>query len=163
MSNVMIKNVEFLSMCEAFPFFLKQYAALVERGHAHPHNSWTNTSRCIYAMLDDKVIGCIVYDYSKVTKMIWVILLAVDESYRRKGVFSALHRELERTAKKLDAKKIANHVHVNNTVSRQANESVGLEVEFFRMVKHLTPDGKPFVPQGGQTQITFEDTDERII
>jgi len=139
-----IKHSDILGMCEAVPFFLKQYAELIENGHAHPYCTWSNSNRCVYATIDNKVVGCIVYDYSKITRMIWIILSAVDDKFRKIGIYTQMHAELERQAKKLDAKKIASHVHVDNTVRQASCKKIGLKPEFIRMVKHLTPDGKPF-------------------
>lgn len=120
------------------PFFLKNYAELMENGHAHNFIMGTNKSKAIYAVIDDKVVGHIIFDIlDDAIKTCWIVFSCVDAGYRHRGLYTMMHTELENQAKKMGSGKIASHVHVTNNTRQASCISVGMMPVFYRMEKEL--------------------------
>jgi ribosomal protein S18 acetylase RimI-like enzyme len=120
------------------PFFLKNYAELMENGHAHNFIMGTNKSKAIYAVIDGKVAGHIIFDIlDDAIKTAWIVFSCVDKDYRHRGLYTMMHEELENQAKKMGSSKIASHVHVNNNTRQASCISVGMMPVFYRMEKEL--------------------------
>lgn len=120
------------------PFFLKNYAKLMEDGFAHPFIMGTNKSKAIYAIKDNKIVGHIIFDFQEdAYKTAWIIFSCVDESCRGLGIYKMMHKQLEVVAQGQGSHKIASHVHVNNRTRQASCVSVDMEPVFYRMEKML--------------------------
>lgn len=120
------------------PFFLKNYAKLMEDGYAHPFIMGTNKSKAIYAVHNGKVVGHIIYDILEdAYKTAWIVFSCVDEDYRGRGLYRMMHQWFETTVKNNGSKKIASHVHVENKTRQASCVAVGMEPVFYRMEKDL--------------------------
>ena len=120
------------------PFFLKNYAQLIEDGHAHPIIMGTNKSKAIYATIDNKVVGHIVFDIQEdVAKTAWIIFSCIDDNFRQRGLYKLIHKHFTVVAKTLGSTKIASHVHVTNKTRQASCESVGMKPVFYRMEHDL--------------------------
>ena len=120
------------------PFFLRNYAALIENGHSNSFIFGTNASKAVYAVIDDTVVGAIVYDTQEdAYKTAWIVLSSIDDNYRRRGIYTMLHKHFENVVKNEGSKRLASLVHVNNVVRQASCDAVGLKPNFLRMEKAL--------------------------
>lgn len=137
-STVVIKNTTAIGYTPVLPFFMKHFADLCDRGWAHPIFTATNTTRAIYAEIDNKVVGHIVYNIQDDNvKTAWILLSAVDPDYRQRGIYNLMHKQFEAVIKKLGSKKIASYVHVDNKPRQASCESVGMKPFYYKMEKDL--------------------------
>jgi hypothetical protein len=120
------------------PFFLKNYAALIEQGYSHPIITGANTNKAIYIEIDNKIVAHIVFDILKdVYNTAWIVFSCVDEDYRNSGLYKIMHKHFEIQAKKLGSTKIASFVHLDNKPRQASCESVGMKPVFYRMEKSI--------------------------
>jgi GNAT superfamily N-acetyltransferase len=137
-AEVEIKHTSAIGFTPVLPFFMKQFVALIEKGWAHYSLTANNDSRAIYAEIDGRVVGNIVYKIlDDQTKTAWIILSAVDDDYRQRGIYNLMYRQFEPMVKKLGCKKIASHVHVDNKPRQASCASTGLKPFHYRMEKDL--------------------------
>ena len=139
-NTVEVFRCEELGMSPIFPFFLRHYAQLVDKGHGYPVSSW-NDKRCgaIYAMRDNTILGHIVFDRDNpnAAGALWITLSAVEESQRGCGIYTIMHKYCEQTARELGCWAIASQVHVNNAVRLKSADAVGMKPIFYTMGKRL--------------------------
>ena len=136
--TVVIKLADAIGGTPVLPFFLKNFAALIEQGYAHPLMAGANASKAVYVEIDNKVVAHIVFDILKdVYNTAWIIFSCVDQNYRNLGIYKIMHKHFEIEAKKLGSTKIASHVHVNNIPRQASCESVNMKPEFYRMEKTI--------------------------
>jgi hypothetical protein len=136
--TVVIKLADAIGGTPVLPFFLKNFAALIEQGHAHPLMAGTNASKAIYVEIDNKVVAHIVFDIIKdAYNTAWIIFSCVDQNYRNLGIYKIMHKHFEIEAKKLGSTKIASHVHVDNILRQASCESVDMKPKFYRMEKTI--------------------------
>lgn len=122
----------------ALPAFMREYADLIERGWARPYTAHNEKHRVCYARsADDVVMGGIVYGLNQLTKVGWIVFSFTVSEYRRQGVYTALHREVETLMTSAGMTDLASHVHVDNLVRQASCQQVGMAPEFLRMNKQL--------------------------
>ena len=120
------------------PIFLREYANLIDQGYAQYNMIGSNRSKAIYAVIDDKIIGIVVYDLADdITKTTWVNFSFVDQQFRKRGIFKILHQVLEEQVKTVGSKKICSTVHVNNDTMLKSAKSVGRLPIFYRTEKRI--------------------------
>ena len=120
------------------PFFLKNYAELIEAGQAPNVMNGSNQSKAIYVEIADKVVAHIVFDVLKDSfNTVYIVLSCVDKNYRKQGIYNIMHKHFEAQAKKLGSTKIMSFVHVNNKARLISCESIGMKSEFHRMEKRI--------------------------
>jgi GNAT superfamily N-acetyltransferase len=133
-----IKHVEKLAHSPVYTFFLRQYAELIDRGFCHPVTTWDDYEcGAVYAELDGRIVGSIVYDTKKVDGALWITLSSVDSSYRGNGVYTLLHKHFEEIAKKKGCWFIASNIHIKNETRLATAEKVGMKPIFYFMAKKL--------------------------
>ena len=119
-------------------FFLKHFVNLIEREYSHPHMAGSNRSKAVYAVVDNKIVGQITFeildDFSKTT---WIVLSAVDDAYRKRGIYTILHKYLETMMLELGSRKLASHVHVDNKERQASCIKVGMKPVYYRMEKEV--------------------------
>jgi ribosomal protein S18 acetylase RimI-like enzyme len=136
--NVVVKLADTIAETPVLPFFLKNYAELIEHGHAHSVMAGTNMSKAIYLEIDNKVVAHIVFDILKdVYSTAWIVFSCVDKDYRNLGLYKIMHKYFEAHSKKIGATKIASFVHLNNKPRQASCESVGMKPVFYRMEKSI--------------------------
>jgi hypothetical protein len=98
----------------------------------------TNKSKAIYAEVDNQFAGHIVFDIQEdLTKTAWIVFSCVEEAYRKRGIYTLMHKYFELYLKEIGSKKIASFVHVTNEVRQQSCAAVGMDPVFIRMEKNL--------------------------
>lgn len=137
-SDVVIKSTTTLSHTPVLPFFLKNFSQLIERGFSHSVMPQLNNSRAVYAEIDGKIVGHIVYSIQDdPTKTAWVMLSAVDEDFRQRGIYKLMNEYFENLVKMQGSKKVASYVHVDNKAMIASCESAGRRPYYYRMEKNL--------------------------
>ena len=120
------------------PVFLREYAKLMEQGYATYNLVSNNRSKAIYAVIDNKIIGIMVYDFAEdIVKTTWINFSFVDEKFRKRGIFKILHQVLEEQVKTAGSKKICSAVHVDNDTMLKSAKSVGRLPIFYRTEKQI--------------------------
>lgn len=136
--QVEIKYCPVLGGTENLTYFLKNFVNLLEKGHTQPHIMGGNRSKAIYAVADGKIVGQLTFeitdDFSKTT---WIILTTVDEQYRRRGIYSMLHKYLYKIMYKLGSHKVASHVHIDNKVIQASQIKMGFKQVYIRTEKEI--------------------------
>jgi RimJ/RimL family protein N-acetyltransferase len=136
--EVTIKFCDSLGGSPLIPLFMKNFSKLMEDGHSHYHFAGHNRCKAIYAEIDGKIVGHVVFEVlDDVFKTAWVILSVIDADYQRRGLYTMMHRHLEEQAKRLGAKKIASNVHVDNVAMKLSCEQLGRKPIYYRMEKDL--------------------------
>lgn len=137
-ATVTIKWAKKIGGTAVTPFFLRNYAELIENGHSASFMFGTNNSKAVYAVIDNKVVGAIVYDTQEdAFKTAWIVLSCIDNNYRRRGIYMMLHKHFENVVKNEGSKRLASHVHVDNVIRQASCEVVGMKPDFLRMEKTL--------------------------
>jgi predicted GNAT family acetyltransferase len=119
-------------------FFLRNYADMIDDGHAHSLITGSNKSRVVYITHDDRVVASVVYDIQDdVYKTAWIVFTCVDPEYRNRGLYKILNKYFEQVVTTNGCKKISSFVHVNNEKSFNARKAIGYVPVFYRMEKEL--------------------------
>lgn len=120
--------------------FMRHYADLIDKGWARPYTPNKDAHKIIYAVDEDEsIMGGIVYTLNNQVKTGWIIFAFTVEAFRRQGVYSALHTELEKLMLEQEMKEVSSNVHVDNIVQIACCNHIGKAPEFYRMNKTLTP------------------------
>ena len=122
----------------AMAAFMREYADCIERGWARPYTAHNDKHRICYAKNPaGRVMGGVVYGLNQLTKVGWIVFSFTVPEFRRQGVYSALHQEVETLMTKAGMTDLASHVHVDNEVQLKSCEKLGKVPEFLRMNKKL--------------------------
>lgn len=137
-AEVQIRMAQAIGGSPVLPFFLRNYAQLIDDGHSNPFIFGTNKSKAVYAEINGNVVGHIVYDILDDNyKTAWIVFSCIEDGYRRRGLYSIIHRHFEQIVKNAGSKRIASHVHVDNKVRQASCEAVGMKPDFLRMEKTI--------------------------
>jgi hypothetical protein len=136
--EVSVKLAQQIGGSPVLPFFLRNYADLIDNGHSNPFLFGTNKSKAVYIEVDNEVAGHIVYDIlDDAYKTAWIVFSCVEDGFRRRGLYMIMHRHFEQIVKNAGSKRIASHVHVDNKVRYASCEAVGMKPDFYRMEKTI--------------------------
>jgi RimJ/RimL family protein N-acetyltransferase len=136
--NVSIKHVSQIGYSPVFTFYLKNYAELIEANIGYPVFRAKNNAPAIYAEIDGKVVGHIVYEFhDDPIRTAWIILSAVDSNFRQRGIYNLMHAQFEKFVKAAGSKRISSHVHVNNLARQASCESCGMKKVWYKMEKDI--------------------------
>jgi hypothetical protein len=136
--DVTIKMAQQIGGSPVMPFFLRNYAGLIDAGHSNPFMFGTNKSKAVYIEINGQVAGHIVYDILEDNyKTAWIVFSCVEDGFRRRGLYNIMHRHFEQIVRNAGSKRIASHVHVDNKVRQASCASVGMKPDFIRMEKTL--------------------------
>jgi len=137
-TSVAIRHIDEIADSPVVSFFLKHLAKLIDNGFALQLVAGTNRHQAVYAEIDGVIVGHIVYEYlEQPVRTAWITLSAIDENYKRRGIYTMLHRHFELRIRAAGAKKIASSVHVNNLARQASCEKVGMVPIYYRMEKEL--------------------------
>lgn len=129
-----------LEFSPAYAFFLKEYAKLIEKGHAFPVTVWNdNTCGVVYACLNNTVIGASVYDTDNpmYPNSLWIILTALDDSAKNKGIFSLIAKHRDQVCLNLGKRNLVAHVHDNNQIVLRIMKTSGWKSTFQVITKKV--------------------------
>lgn len=137
--EVEIYRTTSLAISPIYTFFLREMADLIDAGHAWPFTSWKDDDcEAIYAQINGKIVGHIVYSKEKLDrKTLWITLSAVDKDYRDNGIYTLLHKHFENIAREMNCTFIASQVHKNNLVRLKSAQKVGMSHAFYYMGKKI--------------------------
>lgn len=120
-----------------FIMFLRQYADLVEAGHAPMGGNLPvfATTPTLYIKYGNDIAASITYRIDGNSG--WIIFTNVDDRYQRRGLYNQLHRSYETAITRAGCTHSGSLLHVDNTRIRSISEVNGYKPEFVRMVKKL--------------------------
>jgi hypothetical protein len=130
-------NQTSLGPVELMSFFYKQLAGLIESGHGVSWPGYNSKTQAIYLEIDKKIVGHIMFNYNSDQRNTFIVLSAVDVTYRNRGLYKIMHYEFEKMSKKLGAKQITSFVHVDNSARLASAKSVDFNPQFYKMLKDI--------------------------
>ena len=122
---------------EVSAFFYRSLAEVIEKNQASTWPSYNFKSQVIYAQVDDRVIGCVVFNYSGEKKQIHIVLSAVDPAFRKKGLYKIMQTELAKLGKSLGAIEVTSFIHTSNEITLAASKSCTFEPTYYKMIRKL--------------------------
>lgn len=123
-----------------YTFFMRQLADLIDIGYALPNLTYTDNDGAVYAMIDDKIVGAIVYTLggpSHRNGSASITLSTVDNDFRKRGIYSVLYKHFEIVLKQLDVKVVTGMVHTENKAGLDSAMKMGRVHIFNYMVKNI--------------------------
>lgn len=118
-------------------FFLRQWADLVENGHASsnyiPSHS-SGSTRILYATIDGEIVGHILFEFTT-AKDSFIHFTVVDERFRRHGLYQLMHKFYDKVMRHSKISRSKSMLHADNTAIIEAAKKNGYSVEYYRMVK----------------------------
>jgi len=133
-----VKTVNVIGDTPVLPLFLKNYAALIEKGYAPQVMNGTNQSKAVYVEINNQIVGHIVFDVMKDSfNTAYIILSCVDEKYQNQGIYKIMFKHFESIVKKLGSTKILSFIHADNQNRLAIWKSVGMIPQFYRMEKRI--------------------------
>lgn len=131
------KTTDISNSC-MYSFFLRHKAEVIERKLAWSFQKWNDAhSEAVYMKIDSKVVGHIVYKYFPKTQNLFIVLSAVDPTYRGRNIYKILHKYYEQHAIDLGCKCLSSYVHVKNESRLNSAKKVDLKPTFYMMVKKV--------------------------
>lgn len=135
-NDVSVNFCSFENMtAEVNVFFLKQWAELIQLGHAEP-NYIPNISMCkiLYLKIGNNIVGMRMWTWSYDTTSI--LITAVDANYRRRGLFGIISRHYEKKILPM-SKRSRTFIHVDNGPMLAAARKTGYKVALLKMIKEF--------------------------
>lgn len=123
---------------DLFIAFLRQYADLVEAGHAPTGSNVPlgAVAPTIYIKYGNTIAASLTYRIDG--NQAWIIFTNVDDRYQNRGLYKQLHKSYEASVKLAGCTHSGSLLHVNNTRIRAISEVNGYTPEFVRMTKKLS-------------------------
>jgi GNAT superfamily N-acetyltransferase len=122
-----------LAFCPAVGLFLRISAEIWEANLGSPYLSLANSRRMIWAELDGKVVAGICWEYEEESKVGALILGFVDSEYRRRGIYTRLHRVFEDEVRRIGGVRVYAQVHADSTAQINSLSKVGLTPYYYRL------------------------------
>lgn len=138
--DLIVKLSPTLAFSPAYLLFLKQQVQLLENGHGTNFTTWEDKNcGVIYTESVEKINGFIVYDHSEAESkgMLSIVLTAVDNDARGRGIYSIMHKWFEEIARRKGCSLIRATVSPKNTHRLKTCEAVGLKIGFHLLYKQV--------------------------
>lgn len=121
--------------------YLRATTFLIERGWAMaPFALTTNFHNVIWVENEAGTpMGGVIYEYHPHNKQGWIVLIFTDEEFRGRHVYTILQQAFEDEVIRLGATSIASLAHKDNVARLKAGTREGMEPQFLRLYKDLTP------------------------
>jgi hypothetical protein len=135
--KVEIKFVKFQDISDAklTTFFLREWADLIDNGHANSsYLPKLSTARILFTTIDDVITSHLVWTWSN--KVSFIDFTAVDKNYRRQGLYKILHTYYDKIMIAQKATASRSQLHIKNEAIIAGAKKEGYEVEYVRMVKY---------------------------
>jgi GNAT superfamily N-acetyltransferase len=140
-SNVVIKHSDYLAFTPSYAFFLKEVASLFQSGNALPYTYWNDVDcEILWAEIDNEIVGMISYDKYWLEKQmphLSIVLTAVDQKFRQRGIHQIMNKHYENRAKELGCMAIRATVNLKNTVRIKSAEKDKLSPLMYIMSKRI--------------------------
>lgn len=135
---MIIKHALRLGGSPVLPVYLREYANLIDAGLSRPYTVHTDASQVLYAEVEDKIVGGIVFNLSKDNSSCWIVMSFVIEAYRKQKINTQLYEALEQRLRNQGITRVESNVHVDNKIMQNAAFKRGMMPSFLRMSKDLT-------------------------
>lgn len=122
--------------------YLRATTYLIDRGWAMaPFGLIANTHKVIWVeAADGTPMGGVVYEYHAHNKQGWIVLIFTDEEFKGRRVYSILQRNLENITIQSGGTSIASMAHIDNEARLKAGTREGMNPQFLRLYKDLSPE-----------------------
>ena len=123
--------------------YLRGLTFMLERNWTNaPLAMASNNHKAIWIENEEGIpMGVVVYEYQGHNKQGWINLVFTEDKFRgRHGVYGILQRALEKETIKLGGTSIASMTHKDNRSRIRSGAREGMEPQFIRLYKDLTPD-----------------------
>lgn len=141
--NLQLRAHDSIGHSLAFPLFLRGWAELVDNGWVPGGINFGNDTQVLYVQdlecPDAPVVGFLTYTIQRNASTAWVLFYYTVEAYRRRGVLSMLHADIEDRARRMGLRHLAANIHQGNAPSLAAASSLGYSAEFTRVHRNLKP------------------------
>lgn len=118
-------------------FFYKSLAKVIDAGQGSTWPSYNFKSQAVYAEVDGEVISSVVFNFNPEKKQIYIVLSAVNELYRRQGLYKIMQAEVAKIGKSLGAVEVTSFIHASNEITLKASRSCSFEPVYYKMVKNI--------------------------
>jgi hypothetical protein len=135
--KVEIKFVKFQELSDAklTTFFLRQWADLIDTGHANAtYLPKLSNARILFTTIDDVITSHLVWTWNN--KVSFIDFTAVDKNYRRQGLYKILHNYYDKIMIEQKAIASRSQLHIKNEAIIAGAKKAGYEVEYVKMVKY---------------------------
>jgi hypothetical protein len=121
--------------------YLRATSYLMDKGWAMaPFNLVGNNHKVIWVeAADGTPMGGVIYEYHAHNRQGWIVLIFTDEQFRGRRVYSILQKNLEDVTIQNGGTSIASLAHKDNASRLKAGSREGMEPQFLRLYKDLTP------------------------
>lgn len=121
-----------------YPFFLKRYADLIDDKLTIPATVPPLLDcSAVYAILNNQVIGHIVYRTMKEHQTSSIFLSAVSNDFRGKGLYEIMHKHFEMCATIEGSSHITSWTHIHNKTRHRSAAKVGLFPKYVVLGKYI--------------------------
>jgi hypothetical protein len=124
-----------------FTFVIRQAADLIDKKMMYVRTQWEDNDSSVYVLVNGKFAGNTVYNVggpTNVPNLLWVVLSAIDEEFRGRGLYATLQKYLEQIGRDKECKYKASMIHKKNTSSLRASEKTGSFPTFNYMIKDIS-------------------------
>lgn len=118
-------------------FFYRSLAEVIENNQASTWPSYNFKSQAVYAEIDGRVVGSVIFNYGSEKKQIYIVLSAVDPAFRRKGLYKIMQTEVARIGKSMGAVEVTSFIHTSNETTLAASKSCTFEPTYYKMIRKL--------------------------
>jgi len=138
-----IKHNPTIAFTPAYTFFIREVASLIDNKNGFAYTHWEDKDTPIIWAEDSstgKVVGILCYDKSLSRKMFShfsIVLTAVDENYRQRGIHQIMNSYYEEQARLNKCLAIRAMVNMNNHVRFKTAEKDKLSPLFYIMSKKI--------------------------
>lgn len=131
---------DIIAQTPALSPFLRNYAELIDQGHATAYVAWgeVNKLHVVYATDSAKqFVGGIAFEYRHLSKEGWLTLSFTEKEFRGRRVNQVLHQYFEEIVRRRGGSRIASFVHKDNLSRLKSAQRVNFEPQYYRMTKIL--------------------------
>lgn len=131
---------DIIAQTPALAPFLRNYAELIDQGHATPYVAWgeVNKLHVVYAInAQGQFVGGIAFEYRQLAREGWLTLSFTEKEFRGRRINQVLHQYFEEIIRLRGGIRIASFVHKDNTSRLKSAERVDFKPQYYRMVKSV--------------------------
>jgi RimJ/RimL family protein N-acetyltransferase len=138
-SKILLKHCNSIGLgpSELSAFFYRSLAEVISNNQASTWPSYNFKSQAVYAEVDGRVIGCVIFNYGAEKKQVYIVLSAVDPAFRQKGLYKIMQAEVAKIGKAMGAIEVTSFIHTSNEITLAASKSCTFEPTYYKMIRKL--------------------------
>lgn len=99
-------------------YYDEMYNIVKNNGHALMANNWSLDAGILLENQKDVIAGAF-YNTTKNSNSILIHIVFVKEEYRRRGIYSALHKFIDNLGKEDNRSNVYSYIHANNNIMNE--------------------------------------------